>query len=349
MRLLFDLNHPAHVHMLRPVIAAMAERGHEYLIAARAKDVTLPLLEHYGLPYKVLTPVRRGLLGQALELCVREWKFYRLARGFAPQAIIGTSAHAARVGRVLGAKSIVLNSDNAAEVRFYCWLAYPGATAVITPAALAHERHGRRHITYPANHQLFYLHPVRFTPDPLVRAEMGLAADEPFAIVRLSALTAHHDRGIRGIDAAFLRRLKTEVEGKLRLLITSERALPDDLAADRLALPAHRIHHALAAAEFYLGDSQSMTTEAAMLGTPAFRMSSFVGRLSVIAEVEQAGLAFGFRPGQEERLLHEILDLLAQPNRRALCSSRRAAFLRDHIDPLPWFVDQVERIVTNRR
>ena len=41
--------------------------------------------------------------------------------------------------------------------------------------------------------------------------------------------------------------------------------------------PAAEIHSVLAYADLYVGDSQTMATEAALLGTPAIRSNSFVG------------------------------------------------------------------------
>ena len=45
----------------------------------------------------------------------------------------------------------------------------------------------------------------------------------------------------------------------------------------KLPTPASAIHSVLAFADLYLGDSQTMATEAALLGTPAIRSNSFVG------------------------------------------------------------------------
>lgn len=338
MRFLFDVNHPAHVHTLRPVIRELARRGHEHRIAARDKDVTLRLLEAYGLPYEVLAPRGRGKWGQARELVRREPRFLRLARQFRPHAIIGSSLHAARVGWIVGARSLLLNEDDAAVIRIYRWLAYPGASAVFTPDALAHERHGRRHITYPSYHELFYLHPNRFRPDPTVRTELGLDADEPYAIVRLSALDAHHDVGMTGISDVFLRELVAACSG-VRLFISSERPVRADLEPLRVPIRPERMHDALALARFFLGDSQTMAVEAAVLGTPVYQLSGFAGRLSVINELVGYGLIFAVRPGEEDRLLARIRPALDGGGDR---TSGRDRLLADKIDPLPWFVSQAE-------
>ena len=106
------------------------------------------------------------------------------------------------------------------------------------------------------------------------------------------------------------------------------------------------MHHALAAADFYLGDSQTMTAEAAVLGTPAFRINDFVGRISYLRELEEYGLAFGFRPAEEAAALAAVDRVLAMPDRRAVFAARRGKMLAERIDPVPWFVERMEALVS---
>src|SRR5262245_27904642 len=133
MRVLIDLNHPAHAHLFRHVYFGLAARGHECRVAARDKDVTLRLLAAWGIPYSVLAPFGRTLVSRTVELVRREARFLSLARDFGPDLITGTSAHAARVGRLVGAPSAVLSEDDAAAVPLFRWIAYPFATAIVTP------------------------------------------------------------------------------------------------------------------------------------------------------------------------------------------------------------------------
>ena len=341
-RLLFDINHPVQVHLLRHAIRRLADEGHECAVVARDKDVTLRLLDHYRIPCRILAPVGRGTLGRLRELVQREVRMLALARDLRPGLIVGTSAHAARVAKLVGAKSVVVNDDDAAAVPLFRWLAYPLATAIVTPECLRYENHGPRHLTYPSYQQLFYLHPNRFTPDPSVRAAMGLATGAAYAIVRLSALDAHHDTGVRGLTEELVLRVRERVASRVRLFVSSEKPLDGYLAPLRLPVPPERLHDALAFAEFYLGDSQSVTAEAAVLGTPAFRLNDFVGRLSYLKELESYGLAYGFRPGEEEHLLAELDRVVALPDRKAVFAQRRRRLLAERIDPLPWFMNVLE-------
>jgi uncharacterized protein len=338
MRLLFDISHPVQVHVFRPVIEACRGLGHEVRVIARDKDVTLALLAHFGIACEVLAPTGRGLFGFVRELVVREARMAGRARRFRPDLIVGTSAHAARVARLSGARSVVMSDDDAEAVPVFRWLAYPLATVIVTPSCLRHEDHGRRHRTYEGYQQLFYLHPQRFRPDPLVRRELGLEAGEAFGLLRLSALAAHHDRGVRGLSEAAVRGLQERVAGRFRLFVSSEKPLPASLEPLRVRVAPHRMHDVLAAAAFFVGDSQSMTAESAVLGVPAFRLNDFVGRISYLRELEDYGLAFGFRRGEEDALLGALDRTLAMPDRPAVFAARRERMLRDKGDPLPWLM-----------
>jgi predicted glycosyltransferase len=338
MRLLFDISHPVQVHLFRPVIEACRAAGHEVRVIARDKDVTLPLLRHFGIEAEVLAPTGRGLFGFVRELVVREARMASRARRFRPDLIVGTSAHAARVARVSGARSVVMSDDDADAVPVFRWLAYPLATVIVTPSCLRHEDHGRRHRVYDGYQQLFYLHPNRFRPDPSVRRDLGLADGERFGLLRLSALAAHHDRGVRGLSGDAVQGVRDRVAGRFRLFVSSEKPLPESLEPLRVRVPPHRLHDVLAAAAFFVGDSQSMTAESAVLGVPAFRLNDFVGRISYLRELEEYGLAFGFRLGEEGALLDALERTLAEPDRPAVFAARRARMLEQKGDPLPWLL-----------
>jgi len=341
-RLLFDLGHPAHVHLFHPVIQQMVERGHICLVTARAKDVTTRLLDHYGHRYHLLAPLGRRLSGQLRELIQREWNLYRLAHREGIDLIVGTSVNAARVARYLAIESVIVNEDDAAAVPTWKWLGYPFATRIVTPDCLRYEQWGKRHITYRGNQELFYLHPNRFQADASVRKKLGLHPTEKYGVVRLSALQAHHDLLARGITDQLLTDIVDLCEGTCRVLITSERPLPARWEPRRMPAPPEDVLHVLAMATFVVGDSQTMIAEAAVLGRPAFRLSSFVGKLAYLHELEQAQLAFGFLPGAEHQLVEQLKRILQDPLYQAENLRRRERWLASKIDPLPWFCDLLE-------
>jgi predicted glycosyltransferase len=51
MRIVVDIGHPAHVHLFKNFVWEMQKRGHEILITASKKEVSLRLLDAYGFDY----------------------------------------------------------------------------------------------------------------------------------------------------------------------------------------------------------------------------------------------------------------------------------------------------------
>ena len=87
----------------------------------------------------------------------------------------------------------------------------------------------------------------------------------------------------------------------------------------RLKINPLDIHHVITFASLYIGDSQSMAVEAAMLGVPSIRFNDFAGKISVLEELEHKyGLTYGIKTDQPERLFEKINELLAMPNLKVL-------------------------------
>ena len=93
----------------------------------------------------------------------------------------------------------------------------------------------------------------------------------------------------------------------------------------------------------FIGDSQTMTAEAAVLGTPAIRCNTFVGRISYLEELEHKyGLTYGFVPGEEERMFDKIVELLSTEDLKKTWQEKRSRMLKDKIDLARWIVDFIE-------
>ncbi|MBK8269120.1 MAG: DUF354 domain-containing protein [Planctomycetes bacterium] len=237
MHILVEINHPAQLHMFRPAMDAWAREGTEFLVVAREKDITTRLMDNYGIPYTTLAAVGRGLSGQFVELARREFGMLRLARRLRPKVITGTSVHAARIARLVGARSVILCEDDAKYIPLFKWLAYSFSHAIVTPDCLAYENHGPRHFTYPAFQKLFYLHPSRFAPDPEIDAALGLSQGDRYALVRLSSLQAHHDVGARGMSEQMILDGIKMASTDIRVFISSEKNLSAEFESLRMPLP----------------------------------------------------------------------------------------------------------------
>jgi hypothetical protein len=278
----YDISHPVQALMLHPVIRELERKGFAPRVFGRDKDVCLDLLRGFGLEATTLATRRWGRLGAALELVTRELRMLRLARAERPVAIIGTSVHAARVGKLCRAASIVINDDDAAAVPFFAHLAYPLADVIVTPDCLAHENHPRQ-VTYRGNQQLFYLHPARFHARPFGIRDGTRCGSGP-SLRRGSPVgprRAPRPGRARPESRAHLNGDRAPAPGGTwRCLVSAENpseSLPPKAGAGS-SFPPSRMHHVMAAADpSSSGTVRAWPSEAAVLGTPAFRMNDFVG------------------------------------------------------------------------
>ena len=344
-RFLLYMGHPAHYHNFKNVAPLLRDRGHEVLFVARGKDVLFDLLE--GEETEVIRlPARQpsGKIALAFNLAGRELKLARIARRWKPDLMAGTDPGITHVGKLLGIPSVVVNEDDSKAVPLMAKLAFPFATAILAPNCCDQSPYNHKKIGYEGYHELAYLHPDVFTPDRLKLPEELRGADTYF-ILRFASLHAHHDAGRAGINDDLAKRLIAVLQSHGEVFITSERPLTEDLEPYRLPIAPQLIHHALAYARLVIGDSQTMTAEAAVLGVHAVRFNDFVGELSYLEELEHKyGLTTGIRTNEPERLMEEVGRLAANTNLADQMASRRRVVLEATDRVLDLWVDTLERL-----
>ncbi|HOQ04615.1 MAG TPA: DUF354 domain-containing protein [Anaerohalosphaeraceae bacterium] len=350
MKILFDLLHPAHFHLFKNAVAELRQNGHHVEIIARQKDCLPQLLDSTGWPYTLIP--RRGTAGLptlALETLraagLAAWKGLR----HKIDIMAGTSVSIGPAARLCGARACIFEEDDAAVIPLMVRFGYPFAHYIITPQWLTGENHGRKHLTYPGFHELAYLHPRRFQPDPDIRRELGVQENQWYFLMRLVALKAHHDIGQKGLSPDQARQILRVLAEHGRVFISAESDLAEDLKPYRLPIPPHRILDALAFADLLVSDSQTMSVEAAMLGTPSIRCNTFVGRLSVLNVLDRHyELTAGFLPSDFDKLLMLLTKWLHTPDLKVQWQIRRRRMLDECIDLTDWMLALFEDLAAGK-
>jgi uncharacterized protein len=333
MRYLFYLGHPAHFHLLKNTITALKQKGNSIEILIKKKDILEELLKNAGWEYLNINPKGRAdnKVAIALSLLKRDWEFYKVCKKFKPQLMIGTSAEIAHVGKLLSIPSIVVNEDDAEIVPLFAKLAYPFATHVLAPECCSVGKWTNKKIAYKSYHELAYLHPNHFTPD--ISRLKNIDTTKPFFILRFAKLTAHHDSGRSGITTDVAEQLVQKLSVHGNVYITSERELETQFEKYRIKINPLDVHHAMYYAHMYIGDSQTMAAEAAVLGTPSIRFNDFAGEIGYLEELEHKfSLTFGFRTSAQTAFLNKIDELLAFPDLKNEWKQRKEKMLENQID-----------------
>ena len=350
MNILIDIVHPAHVHLLRNFYKEMIARGHKVVVTCKHIPSAMQLLDMYGIPYIYLGDKKDNIALKALEQVWYNMKLLRIARREKCTIAVGSSitlAHIAALSKwSLFRKRInaVLLDDDDDEVEpLYAKYGHPFADVVLSPQDT--PRVTKKVIYYPAYHEMAYLHPKRFTPDPSVLDDAGIHYEwdakgnvvnvEPYFVMRFNAFKAHHDVGVVGLTIENKRRMVQLLSQHGKVFITTERNIDEEFLPYQLRVPQDKVHSLLYYATMFVGDSQTMTSEAAVLGTPSIRSNTFVGRIHYLEEEEHRyHLTYGFRPEKSEAMFDRVEELLAMGTStlKAEWAKRRAVLLSEKID-----------------
>lgn len=346
MKILFQLGHPAHFHLYKNVISNLKEHGHDVFILIKKKDILEDLLMASGFDYMNILPSGRksSKLGILWGMLVRLWRVWKFTLANHIDILVGSTPEVAQVGWLLHRHSIVMAEDDAAIVPEFVKLVAPFVGTYLSPDSCDNGKAEKKSIHYPGYHKLAYLHPNQFTPDKSV-VEKYFPSDEPFFLLRFAQLKAYHDLSAhaQGITTDIAQRLIDILKPHGKIYITSERALEPQFEQYRLHINPLDIHHVMAFATMYIGDSQSMAVEAAMLGTPSIRFNDFAGKIGVLEELESKyQLTVGIPANQPDSLYEVVSDWLSQPDLRSTFQSRRAKMLSEKIDVTAFFTTFIE-------
>lgn len=338
MRVLVFVNHPAHVHLFKNMIWILEEHGHIVKILAREKEIVFYLLDKYGFEYTPIGKFHGGIIGKAYELITTDYRCYKLAKKFRPDILVDVGIYGAHTSKLIGKPSIIFNDTEVANLTNMLYV--PFADVICTPSCFKKDL-GRKQVRYNGYHELAYLHPNYFTPNPSVLEDLGLKSGDNFVIVRFVAWQASHDIGQHGFDMETKRRLIKELEKYARVFITSESPLSEEFEKYRIAASPEKIHDLLYYATMYFGEGATMATEAAVLGTPSVYVSSLVGIMGNFAELEQEyGLVYSFQ--EADSAIEKAVELLEQPSLKEQWSEKRERLLADKIDITQFMVDFIE-------
>lgn len=344
MKILIDINHPAQVHLFKNVYSEWVDRGDEVCVLARDKEITFELLEHFNIEFVPISESKKGLFFYPWAVLKSDWKVYKAARAFGPDFLLGTSFAAAHISKIVRGKSIVIAEDDYASSKLFWMISAPFADFVITPNTIKEDL-GRRHIKYAGCQEMAYLHPSRFEADWTVLDRLGINKKEKFSIVRFVSLSASHDIGQAGIGVEMGKKIVDQLSKYGRVFISSERELDGDLEGMRLKSSPEDIHHVLRFAQILVSDSQSMTLEAAVLGTPSVRINTFVGRIPVIEDIEaRYGLTFGILPENENEIFSVINRIMNDPNSKQEFEKKVKKYLSEQVDLTKWIVETIDKL-----
>lgn len=273
MKYIFELNHPKHFYQFKYIIEILKKKGHSVLILARDKDVLLNVLNAEQVPYLVFGDHKDSVVGKVFSSFSIYRNYRRIVNDFKPDVIVSkASLYGTLVSRLSKCKSIIFPDSEV--VALTNKIVAPMASMIITPRSFSLD-FGAKHRRIDGLFEDCYLSPSVMQIDSGYPQRADLK--KPYAILRFVGWTANHDINKSGFSLNEKMALVGELSKYMAVYISSEKELPAELKPFRLLTPPADIHDVLGNADLYIGDSQTMATEAALLGTPSIRSNSFVG------------------------------------------------------------------------
>lgn len=345
MRVIFELCHPAHVHLFKHAMWKLQECGWELKIVVRPREITRHLLDAYGFRYETLYHFD-GILQKACGMFMNDFKYLKIARDFKPDIFVSiASPYSAHVSALLRKPFIGFTDTDPKRTDILYLATYlmtlPFTNVLCTPINFKSpiKLNQKKHLRYKGYHELAYLHTNYFEADPDVLGQVNLSPNDRFIIIRIASWNAIHDVGHHGFkNPKEIIEFVETLQSHCKVLLTSELNIPE-LKKYTIELPPEKIHHLLAFATMYIGEGATMASEAGVLGVPWIFIYS--KRLCYLDDQEE-NYGLGYTVSDSKQALEIALNLLKKPNLKNEWAEKRRAMLRDKIDVAEFMTELIK-------
>lgn len=348
MRILIDINHPSHVHYFRNFYKFMVDRGHNVYCVSRNKEIEHKLLHLYNIPFLDRGKGKYGKLGKFLYMIYADFKLFKVARKLKIDLFLNfLHPYPSQVAKILHKTSLVFSDTEHAKLHHK--LTVPYVTKIFTPDCYKIDL-GEKHIRFQGYMELAYLHPNYYKPDPSIVKILGIKDSERFVIVRFVSCTAAHDFGHSGMSLKNKRRAVLELSKWAKVFISSEEELPEDLEEFKINIPVDKMHDALYYSSLLFGESGSMSSEAAILGTPAIRINC--NPLGYLEDQENKyGLVYNFGDSEreQEQALEKALEIVKDEKSREIYRNKGQKLLAECVDTTQFMIKEVLKYEQNAK
>jgi predicted glycosyltransferase len=291
VRVWVDISNSPQVPFFRPLLALLAERGHDVRVTTREYAQTIELLRLHGIDHEAVGPrhAGAGAAGKAGAMArrLRALRSYARGRGF-DLALSHASHELPLVARSLGIPSSYAFDYEFATVQH--GLGCRAATRVVVPEAIPQDRLDRlgarraKLRRYPGLKEEYALH--GFIADATVAENLGLDRDRILVTVRTPPDVSLYHRHGSALFADVVDRLgrdpATQVVVLPRTAEQREAVRGRDLPS--LVVPEHAVdaQSLVALSDLVVSAGGTMNREAVALAVPVY--TTFAGRLGAVDE-----------------------------------------------------------------
>ena len=340
MKIFIDIGHPAHVHYFRNFIKIMESRGHEFFVTARDRKYVFELLNAYHIRFVSRGKGGGSFAGRLTYLVKTSFRILGYAYRFRPDLFIDFGTMYTCLASAFTGKRHVVFEDT--EITgLYRSIYKPVVSEIFTPECFELDL-GKKHKRFKGYMELAYLHKKYFTPDSAVLEEAGVKRDEIFSVVRFVDRNAVHDIGTAGLTAEDKVTLVKRLEKYGRVFVLSEMPLPGDLKKNELKLDPEKLHSLMFFSSLIIGESATMVSEAAILGTPSVYVDS-KGRGYTRDLENRYGILFNYTPDDVSKVFSKAEAILTDRNSKAHALTVREKIMSEAVDLTSFMVEIAEQ------
>lgn len=310
MKILFDINHPAHVHYFRNVINRFDQESNEVIVVSRNKELEHELLDIYGIEF-----ISRGKGGQSFF----ERFFYHVYAVLLIVSVILSKKvdvvvsfmhpYAAQAAWLTRRPTIVFSDTEKAMLHHV--FTTPFADQIHSPFTFNKDL-GKKHHKFNSFMELSYLNTESFKPEKKVLDDLKIKEGQKFAIVRFVSRKSLHDWGHAGISKSDKVHLVERLSENVKVFISSEEKLPKEIQKYKINISPEKIHDLLYRSALYVGESATMAAESILLGTPAvFIDNDFRGYIDYLKDETKNLFQFEEDGNGVEKAISKSIEIIS--------------------------------------
>lgn len=266
MKILIDINHPAHVHYFRNFIKIMETKGHSFLVVNRSSPIINYLLDYYDINHIVRNPrpKKKGVIASLVNLLKMVFACIKASVAFKPDMYLGFASSACAITSAVFSKPCILLDDtehNTMNHKIYLRF----CSCVLTPFYFK-KNLGEKQLYFNAFVEQLYLHSSLYSPQTDVLDKLGVKPNE-YVLVRFISYDAHHDLVAKPLSEDSKRLIVKELSKKYRVFVSHE-SLPNPYEEFALKIRPEQMHDMEANAKFMITEGATMASESFVLGVP---------------------------------------------------------------------------------
>lgn len=344
MKIAVFVNTPAEVHFYKNIIAGLERDGNQVFVLARDCGGTTDLLNELNVPFFQFSSPLDPEFGKITSIPHDVVNAFQYLKEKNVDLTTGCGTYCTFTARLLKVPDITFNDCEGttnAELYALLKLTYDFTDVFVTPSSFRQEL-GSKHLKLESYKELAYLHPKYYTPDPSIFDLLDIPISQDYSLLRFNAPDCANVLGGMGLSDTDKIALVKELSNYGEVFVSSESDVPEPIQEYVLDVPKSRIHDVLSFASLFITETQTMATEAALLGTPTIRSSPVMGDCDPISiELEREfQLLFNLKTASE--IAAKAVQLIKNPQTTDDWQKKRDRLLDRKLDMTALMVSLIE-------